>query len=269
MKRIFVLFLLVAFSLQMFSLDSTGFIPQEKPFCLDWTLDGILLGGGVAGFTTTAIVSQWANKALSPYTDGKRDADEVGAFDRWSAGRFSETADMISDVGQVAAMVAPLVLCALPESEWSTVIIMYAEALAWSWTLKESLKSGVQRYRPYMYGDDFPEDKVDEGDYLRSFPSGHTTLAFNGAVFTSYVFAKYFPNRVSTYVVIPTVCSVAVATAALRVAAGAHFLSDVLAGAALGAFTGFLVPFLHTLPAKKSSVTPVVSPAGVSLRAKF
>ena len=56
--------------------------------------------------------------------------------------------------------------------------------------------------------------------------------------------------------------SLAAATAAMRVASGCHFVTDVLAGAALGSVIGIAVPALHTLLAKEN-VTVSASPFGL------
>jgi undecaprenyl-diphosphatase len=44
----------------------------------------------------------------------------------------------------------------------------------------------------------------------------------------------------------------AVLTASFRVAAGMHFVTDVVAGAALGSAIGFFVPYLHRQKATDS-----------------
>lgn len=79
-----------------------------------------------------------------------------------------------------------------------------------------------------------------------SFPSGHVTLAFSYATFTSYVFCKYNPDSKAKLPVCIISYSLACATAVLRVASGSHFITDVLAGAAIGAAIGFAVPYVHT-----------------------
>lgn len=267
-KFIFVLFLLIFITENLIA-EQKGFAPKTNPFQLSWALDGALLGGGVAAFATSAFLSQWANKVLPDWDNRSLDAGEIWSFDKWAVRSYSEKINVVGDVTQILSMAVPLVFFAFPQSHWSTLIVMYAEALAWNWALKEGIKTGFERYRPYMYADDIPDDKLFSGDYRRSFPSGHTALAFNGAAFTSYVFAKYFPHHPATYVIIPTSCVLATACGALRIAAGAHFLSDVLVGATIGVVTGVLIPFLHTLPVKKSPVMPAISPAGVSIRAKF
>lgn len=59
--------------------------------------------------------------------------------------------------------------------------------------------------------------------------------------------------------------AVAAAAASLRVASGSHFLTDVLAGAALGTLSGWLVPVLH---AKASGPAGTGSSAAQNQRAQ-
>jgi undecaprenyl-diphosphatase len=65
-----------------------------------------------------------------------------------------------------------------------------------------------------MYFDNFPIEEVQKGDWNSSFFSGHTTLSFAAATFTSYVFCKYNPDSKWKIPVIATSYTFAAATAA-------------------------------------------------------
>ena len=62
--------------------------------------------------------------------------------------------------------------------------------------------------------------------------------------------------------------SLAVATGVQRILSGNHFITDVLAGAAIGSLTGFVVPFLHTLPKSKNLEVAVV-PTGFYVQYRY
>ena len=96
-----------------------------------------------------------------------------------------------------------------------------------------------------MYQQNVPVELAADRDRYLSFSSGHTTMAFTGASFASYVF--WILNPDSKWKVPVSILSFGLAstTAALRVLSGNHFISDVLVGACLGSLSGFLVPFLH------------------------
>ena len=190
------------------------------------------------------------------------DPQDVNPFDRTVMMPYSKPlSDVSLGVGLVAA-ITPAVLFAEPASEYLTIGVMYAEALALSFGTKELIKHLVTRERPYMYDPDTPQSLVESDKHDKSFLSGHTTYAFTGAAFASYVFCKYNPESKWRIPVIAASFSLATATAALRVASGNHFMTDVIAGALIGTAIGIAVPALHTLLAEKN-VTVCASPFGL------
>ena len=126
-----------------------------------------------------------------------------------------------------------------------TLGVMYVETLGLAYGLDSLLKSAVVRYRPYAYSTSTPAD-FSNSEITASFPSSHATLAFSAAVFTGYVFDEINPDSNLRPWVWASGLTVAAAVSTLRIASGDHFLSDVVAGGAIGAASGFLVPFLHT-----------------------
>ena len=175
---------------------------------------------------------------------------------------YSKTLDDLSLVPAIAVALSPAVLLTQPSSEYLTIGLMYIESFAITYGSKELIKFLVHRERPYMYDANTPMSLVQDEEHNESFLSGHTALAFNGASFASYVFCKYNPDSKWKIPVIAASYSLAAATAAMRVASGCHFVTDVLAGAALGTVIGIAVPALHTLLAKEN-VTVSASPFGL------
>jgi undecaprenyl-diphosphatase len=165
-------------------------------------------------------------------------------------------------------MAAPAVLAAADTGDWLIVGVMYAQSVMLTCGLKNTCKGLVDRNRPYMYFDDPSEEGLESGDRLNSFPSGHTAYAFNSAVFTSRVFTRCFPDSPWKTPVIAGSMGLAVTTAVLRIGSGNHFVSDVLAGAAIGGLSGFLIPWLHETEgsAEWLSVTPLPSGGMVTVR---
>ena len=190
------------------------------------------------------------------------DPQEVNSFDRPFMAPYSKTLDDLSLVPAIAVALSPAVLLTQPSSEYLTIGLMYIESFAITYGSKELIKFLVHRERPYMYDANTPMSLVQDEEHNESFLSGHTALAFNGASFASYVFCKYNPDSKWKIPVIAASYSLAAATAAMRVASGCHFVTDVLAGAALGTVIGIAVPALHTLLANKN-VTVSASPFGL------
>ena len=128
----------------------------------------------------------------------------------------------------------------------------YAETLLLAYGAKELAKNCVDRARPYMYFEGAPADKIEDGDWQNSFFSGHTTLSFAAATFTTFKFCQYFPDSVYKPYVIAASYSLAAVTAGLRLASGNHFMTDVLCGAAAGTLIGFFVPWINSFWFKPS-----------------
>jgi len=111
------------------------------------------------------------------------------------------------------------------------------EGAAWASGITEMLKGVIGRRRPVLYTVEAP-GAVSERNSRRSLPSGHTSVAF--AVATSYWLSR---RALHGSPGVPGWVAVAVATGVgvLRVAAGKHFPSDVVAGAALGVGTAVVM----------------------------
>jgi membrane-associated phospholipid phosphatase len=134
---------------------------------------------------------------------------------------------------------------------------MYSESLLITLALNQSVKTNSPRIRPFVYNNNAPDKEKTDKDAVKSFYSGHTAFAFNTAVFLSYVFGEYYPKSPLRYVIWPTSLLLAGSIAFARVRAGKHFPTDVIVGAALGGFSGFLVPYLHRNKETSVSFVPL------------
>src|SRR5881409_743085 len=117
-----------------------------------------------------------------------------------------------------------------------------ANSVAWTAATTEWLKVIVRRKRPVLYTGDATAAAADK-ENQESLPSGHASVAFAAAT-TYWVLARRerLPHRTRNTIFL---YAGAAGVAALRVAAGKHFPTDVLAGAALGSAVGWLVPTIH------------------------
>ena len=240
-------------------------------FALDGLKDGLIFGSGVLLSGGDLLLDNVLEFNRQKYDSSKvYDKDDVNALDRIFMNSYSKKLDRAGDISLVAAMAAPAVLLATDKSEWLTVGVMYAETLLIANGIKELTKLCVTRARPYMYYDPstYPEDDLEDGDFANSFPSGHSTMAFAGATFASYTFSKYFPESPYRYAVTGGSYALALATAALRIKSGNHFMTDVLTGAVIGSATGFLVPWLHTFNTK-NDLNVGLTGNGVLVRVKW
>lgn len=173
------------------------------------------------------------------------DRDDVNPLDRPLMFGYSEGMDKASDLTQYASFLMPAAFFAVaPTSAFLETGIMYATSSALALGSSTAMKRVMERDRPYMYFDGAPQAEIDAGKEDESFPSRHSAMAFSGAAFVATLFAVKYPD--SKYRIPATAASYALAatTAALRIGSGSHFMTDVLAGAAIGTFSGFIVPFV-------------------------
>jgi membrane-associated phospholipid phosphatase len=111
--------------------------------------------------------------------------------------------------------------------------------------LTQLTKVAVGRYAPFVYDDSVPDDIRRNGDSTRSFFSGHTVTAFTAAAsFTTTFFLRHSESP-WRWVVLGVSAALASTVGVLKIFAGYHFLTDVIAGALVGASIGAAVPLLH------------------------
>ncbi len=123
---------------------------------------------------------------------------------------------------------------------------MWAEVMLLNGAATYLTKTLVDRPRPYAYANN-PVDAADiEGkEPLRSFFSGHTSMAAASTFFLAKVYSDYHPHNRWRYAVWTAAGALPAVTGFLRIQAGKHFPTDVMVGYVVGAATGYLVPFVH------------------------
>lgn len=136
--------------------------------------------------------------------------------------------------------------------------LLVAQAVSIATVVEEGVKYAAGRERPYAwYGHLSPSP----GTYDRnlSFYSGHTSFAFATAAAAGTIFMmRGYPGA-------PEVLGLGLAGATavgyLRMAADEHYFTDVLAGAAIGGFVGFAVPWFFHRPRRTAPRPGDVLPA--------
>ena len=260
-------FFLAAFC---FFLTFQLFPQNEKPFEISPVKDGIIFGSGILLSGGDLILDNALKVNRQEYTGKIYKKSDLNSFDRFFMHSYSESRDNVADFLLAATIASPAVLAMTDKEEWFSCALMYAETLLIANGIKELTKLAVNRTRPYMYydADTFPEKDVDDGDWANSFPSGHSTMAFSAATFTSYTFCKYFPDSNLRIPVVAGSYAMACGVAALRLSSGNHFMTDVLTGAAIGSAVGFLVPWLHAFNAK-NDLNVALRADGISVAVSF
>ena len=120
------------------------------------------------------------------------------------------------------------------------------EALAVGGAITYLIKGTVGRARPYMgvtQPRDFALGRGFANEDYRSFPSGHTVMAFAAAAAVTGTTDRWWPN--TTWYVGPALYGGAALAGISRMYNNKHWASDVAVGAAIGTFAGLKVIRFH------------------------
>lgn len=264
-KLILVLVILLVFSTLS---AATSRFHLSKPLDISLSAGSIALVGANYAWAKAQTVPTYSGTPATAQS-------ELNFLDKNAIFQYNATLDKASTISTIALLAAPSVFI-FNDSNYFTYGLMYFETIAMTYGLKELCKNLVERQRPYLYNAGYPEAELSNGDYTRSFPSGHTALAFASATYLSTVLtldrkdsAYRIPVIVASYVLAATV-------ATTRVLSGNHYITDILAGALLGSLCGVAIPLLHTMQQDSTSslsgvsnsagaLSVSISPAGVYL----
>lgn len=140
--------------------------------------------------------------------------------------------------------------------------LLIAEATSTTVALTQAVKPWVARQRPAVRFRQHEWESYGPAEKNASFFSGHSSFAFALAVSSGTI------SSMRGYRLAPLVWAVGLPIAAFtaysRVAADAHYLSDVLVGTALGAAMGFSLPYFSHAPLARAGVVswrPMLIPA--------
>jgi len=231
------------------------------------------------GFLTTGYVLDKTNN-VSPFTLeelNNLNKNDVNGFDRGAINNWSEQLATTSDALLIASMVTPALFLTTKSTrkDFGWLLLMGWEVMSINYGITNTVKNLTNRTRPYVYNPDLPYETRSDHDSRKALFSGHTSTTAAMSFYIATVINTYHPDMKtgakiglwSAAALYPAV------TAYLRVASGKHFPTDVIAGYAAGAFTGWLIPYLHKKRKKKDkfSFAPINinGNAGVYLSYKF
>jgi membrane-associated phospholipid phosphatase len=206
-----------------------------------------------AAFFGLGLIADRGFEPLTPEEIARLDPESINWFDRSATRRWSPGSAKASDILLYTTMAAPLSLALTDRGskEPGTLGVMYLETMLLQGSLTFFTKNLFRRTRPYVYNHeaDIPLAVKMESTSRRSFYSGHTSSAFASMVFLAGVFERLYPDSDARGWVWGGCLTAAATTGYLRYAAGKHYPSDILIGAAMGAFIGYLIPALHEVEA--------------------
>jgi len=188
-----------------------------------------------------------------------QDPSRLNSFDQFTVRQADPWAGPISDWAVFAMLgwaVADPIAAGVRDGAGPGVDlgVMYAETLALAWAAANTAKLIVRRPRPRayqeqkrlidLYGKENAPN-ISETDYGVSFFSGHTAMAAAVSSTASYHAFVRDPDHARPWITLGVGSTLTTLVAIQRVRSGAHFPSDVVAGALAGVGIGLLVPHLH------------------------
>lgn len=223
----------------------------------------LVLAGALAGYVASETV---AKDALVP--GGCRWCATNALDDRVHGGLawdHARRAGILSDVtafGLVPVATAGLLIAA-PDIVVTDDLLALAEVGIYSQIVIQVTKLSFGRQRPYAHYAD--ADRLHTNDDNLSFASGHSALTFSLATAAGAI-AHRRGDRLEP-VIWATGLTLAAATAYFRIAAEQHYLTDVLAGGAIGAGLGLAIPRLTGALPSTVQVSPTAR--GIAIAGTF
>ncbi len=199
-----------------------------------------------AGLSSIAFVELPAPPCLPDDCDASR----INAFDRGVIGNYSEKIHSVADFVVLGTLLVPPLLTLLEHGSDGVLedTVVFFESILVAQALAQVTKAAVRRPAPLVYDPDVPLDaKINNADAVRSFYSGHTTTAFTAATAFSVTYWLRHPDSTLRWLVIALSAITATTVGVLKMEAGYHYPTDVIAGALTGIGVGLLVPLLHVV----------------------
>lgn len=240
-----------------------------RPFEIDPLADGALIGlSGSFAILTELIIGTGELKPQQPV-----DASRLIAMDRAVVKeQFDSSASTRSNIGLYAAVAFAVIdpIVSGFREDWHASVndaFLYAESLTVTLAVTNLAKISVRRPRPTAYaqqqrlreqfGPNAPD--ISATDSALSFFSGHTSIVAAVASTATYLAFARAPKSIRPWLTLAGGLALTTFVARERVDSGAHFPTDVIAGALAGGTVGVIVPHVHrtkeTRPVHLGAVT--------------
>ncbi|UFS70513.1 phosphatase PAP2 family protein [Geomonas sp. RF6] len=187
---------------------------------------------------------KWSSR--NDFDEGVRNALRLGgdADDRrW----VYNASDVIMAIMIAAPEIDAAVTLGYRDRDWDGLyetLLMDLESFTFTSFVSVLLQTQIARERPF--GRNCKDGQCESEEVNRSMPSGHAAYAFTsaGLLCTHHHYQNSYGNRETEGAVCATALGVASLEGILRIVADGHYATDVLAGTAIGLFSGFLLPRL-------------------------
>ena len=279
MKRLAAALILVAGLGASTASAQSGGIPRGQVFSVDPVVDGL----GAVGLVGAALLldrNKYAWSKVDPCEGARRrptpedfeayrrlapnegvcDVASVPKIDRLTLGLKSKSADRLADALLLSLVASPLVFSGLDTLAADVTAARIGDdsavtfqALGATYLATMILKVAVSRPRPLTHDPAFDKSTRFSGSSRLSFPSGHSAISFSAASVLAVMLAERYGTDPGAVAGIVGAYTAATTVAVARVLGGKHFVTDVVAGAALGTAMGLTIPLLHTMTREAGS----------------
>ncbi len=207
--------------------------------------DPLFAGGSSLIFGTSVYLQQ----QVHPLTETEirlLDKQNVNRFDRFACQYWSKDIAHISDGVAIGSGLMFIYFAANPESRSGTFAIgtVAFQSLLLTQAFSNACKLTL-RNRPYMYNASVDMSVRQKSDGRMSFFSAHTGTVSSLCFSFAYAHATYLNKGKPDKAVFIAAAAVPAIQGILRVRAGKHFPSDVIAGYLIGLGSSYLMHALH------------------------
>ena len=239
LKPITLLILFVGLFINTFSQS-----PYKFRYSTEITIPSISLGLLLSGY-----IIDKKESTVTPEEIMQLNIADINKMDRGVTKNWNPKIALSSDIFMYTAMASPLLFLAGENTrkDFLKTSVISAEVFFLNTGLTYLTKSLVDRKRPYLYNPDVPMSKKLKSTSKNSFFSGHTSTTASMSYSFAFMYANYYPNSKAKPAVWTLAAGLPALTGFFRVKSGKHFWTDILVGYAVGAFTGWLVPYLHEI----------------------
>ena len=195
---------------------------------------------------------------------------DLNFLDRGVIGNNSSSAQTISDVVLYSSIAYPFITFASSKCRTNTgaILVMTTEVALLTNGLTSFFKGAVNRHRPFNY-DPTTDEAIKLGESSRkSFISGHTSSVSALTFLTARIITDLHPDAKHKGLIWGAAIAAPAVIGYLRVQAGKHFPTDVIAGYAVGATIGYFIPQMHLVKNENVSLT-TNGISGINLSVKF